>query len=61
MPTACGPTWSNSLFEDTAEFALGFRISIDKQREYAGELLKRLASEIGETLTKEILEATRTQ
>ena len=52
-----GPTWSNSLFEDTAEFALGFRISIDKQREYAQELLKRLSAEIGETLTKEILEA----
>ncbi len=55
-----GPTWSNSLFEDTAEFALGFRISIDKQREYAGELLVRVASEIGETLVKEILEAQET-
>ena len=53
-----GPAWSNSLFEDTAEFALGFRISIDKQREYAGELLKRVASEIGETLTSEILNAS---
>ncbi len=53
-----GPAWSNSLFEDTAEFALGFRISIDKQREYAGELLKRVASEIGETLTNEILNAS---
>ena len=53
-----GPAWSNSLFEDTAEFALGFRLSIDKQREYASELLKRMASEIGETLAKEILEAT---
>jgi len=52
-----GPTWSNSLFEDTAEFALGFRISIDKQREYARELLQRMASEIGETLAGEILDA----
>jgi len=52
-----GPTWSNSLFEDTAEFALGFRISIDKQREYAGELVRKMASEIGDTLAKEILEA----
>ena len=52
-----GPTWSNSLFEDTAEFALGFRISIDKQREYARELLKRVSAEIGDTLTREILEA----
>ncbi|EAT59712.1 pyruvate:ferredoxin (flavodoxin) oxidoreductase [Chlorobium ferrooxidans] len=52
-----GPTWSNSLFEDTAEFALGFRISIDKQREYASEILLRIGSQIGETLTREILEA----
>jgi len=55
-----GPAWSNSLFEDAAEFSLGFRISIDKQREYAGELLKRVASEVGETLVKEILEAHET-
>ena len=52
-----GPTWSNSLFEDTAEFALGFRISIDKQREYAQEILKRLSAEIGDPLTTDILEA----
>ncbi|MEI8032068.1 MAG: pyruvate:ferredoxin (flavodoxin) oxidoreductase [Chlorobiaceae bacterium] len=52
-----GPAWSNSLFEDTAEFALGFRISIDKQREYAEELLRRLSSVIGDSLTGEILGA----
>ena len=52
-----GPTWSNSLFEDTAEFAMGFRISIDKQKEYAEELVRTLSSEIGETLAKEIIEA----
>jgi len=52
-----GPTWSNSLFEDTAEFALGFRISIDKQREYARELLQRVSAEIGDTLTADILGA----
>jgi pyruvate-ferredoxin/flavodoxin oxidoreductase len=55
-----GPTWSNSLFEDTAEFALGFRISIDKQREFARELLQRVAAEIGDTLAGEILEAKQT-
>uniref|UniRef100_Q3APU4 Pyruvate:ferredoxin (Flavodoxin) oxidoreductase n=1 Tax=Chlorobium chlorochromatii (strain CaD3) TaxID=340177 RepID=Q3APU4_CHLCH len=55
-----GPTWSNSLFEDTAEFALGFRLSIDKQREFAGELLKRMASQIGDTLVGEILNAKET-
>ena len=40
-----GPAWSNSLFEDNAEFGLGFRISIDKQAEYAAELLQQLAAE----------------
>lgn len=37
-----GPAWSNSLFEDNAEFGLGFRLTIDKQREYATELLAAL-------------------
>ncbi len=55
-----GPAWSNSLFEDAAEFALGFRLSIDKQREYASELLMRVASEIGEKLVTEIIEASET-
>ncbi len=56
-PEGLGPTWSNSLFEDTAEFAMGFRISINKQKEYAEELVKALFAEIGETLAIEILEA----
>ena len=38
----CGPAWSNSLFEDAAEFGLGFRVSLDKQREFAEELLGRV-------------------
>lgn len=38
-----GPAWSNSLFEDNAEFGLGFRISIDKQAEQAHHLLQSLA------------------
>jgi len=41
-----GPAWSNSLFEDNAEFGLGMRLTLDKQREYASELLKRLHSRI---------------
>jgi pyruvate-ferredoxin/flavodoxin oxidoreductase len=45
-----GPAWSNSLFEDNAEFGLGMRVSLDKQEEYARELLVRLASVIGEEL-----------
>src|SRR3954469_26076536 len=52
-----GPAWSNSLFEDNAEFGLGFRVSIDKQTEFAQELLNRLASEIGEDLSTSILTA----
>ncbi len=40
-----GPAWSNSLFEDNAEFGLGFRVAINKQAEYAQELLQKLAAE----------------
>jgi pyruvate-ferredoxin/flavodoxin oxidoreductase len=52
-----GPAWSNSLFEDNAEFGLGFRVSIDKQTEFAQELLRRMSGNIGEELTRAILEA----
>ena len=52
-----GPAWSNSLFEDNAEFGLGFRVSIDKQAEFATYLLQQLAPHIGETLVSEILNA----
>jgi pyruvate-ferredoxin/flavodoxin oxidoreductase len=52
-----GPAWANSLFEDNAEFGLGFRVSIDKQQEFAGELLQRLSPQIGRGLTTEILNA----
>jgi pyruvate-ferredoxin/flavodoxin oxidoreductase len=52
-----GPAWANSLFEDNAEFGLGFRISIDKQKEFASELLKRLAGAVGEELAHAILTA----
>jgi pyruvate-ferredoxin/flavodoxin oxidoreductase len=52
-----GPAWSNSLFEDNAEFGLGFRVSIDKQQEFAGELLQHLSPQVGRVLTAEILNA----
>ncbi len=45
-----GPAWSNSLFEDNAEFGFGYRLTIDKHTEFAHELAKRLAAEIGEDL-----------
>jgi pyruvate-ferredoxin/flavodoxin oxidoreductase len=52
-----GPAWSNSLFEDNAEFGLGFRVSIDKQTEFAHELLRRVAGTVGEELVTAILNA----
>jgi len=52
-----GPTWSNSLFEDNAEFGLGMRLAVDQQNHYARELLGRLSGEVGEELVKGLLEA----
>jgi pyruvate-ferredoxin/flavodoxin oxidoreductase len=52
-----GPTWSNSLFEDAAEFALGMRISINQQKKYAEYLLRALASTVGDELAGAILDA----
>ena len=52
-----GPAWCNSLFEDNAEFGLGFRVSIDKQKEFAGEVLKKLAPQVGDELVRAILTA----
>jgi pyruvate-ferredoxin/flavodoxin oxidoreductase len=54
-----GPTWCNSLFEDNAEFGLGFRVSIDKQREFASELLQKLAPAVGDELVTGILNANQ--
>ena len=50
-----GPAWCNSLFEDNAEFGLGFRLSLDKQHEYAVELLKKLAAPLGTSLVDAII------
>ncbi len=52
-----GPAWSNSLFEDNAEFGLGMRLAVDKQTEFAQELVRRLASTIGDELAGALLEA----
>jgi pyruvate-ferredoxin/flavodoxin oxidoreductase len=52
-----GPAWSNSLFEDNAEFGMGMRLAVDKQNEYAKELVQRLASHLGEDLAVAILSA----
>ncbi len=52
-----GPAWSNSLFEDNAEFGLGMRVALDQQREYAAVLLKRLSATIGDELVEALLTA----
>jgi pyruvate-ferredoxin/flavodoxin oxidoreductase len=52
-----GPAWSNSLFEDNAEFGLGFRLTLDKQTEYARELLVRLTNLLGTDLVQGLLRA----
>lgn len=55
-----GPTWSNSLFEDNAEFGLGMRLTIDKHTEYARELTTQLASYLGDALVEDTLNADQT-
>jgi pyruvate-ferredoxin/flavodoxin oxidoreductase len=50
-----GPAWCNSLFEDNAEFGLGFRISLDRQKEFAEELLRKMAGVLGEQLVHSLL------
>ena len=55
-----GPSWSNSLFEDNAEFGFGFRLTLDKQIEYARELLPQLANLVGEPLVSGLLNADQT-
>jgi pyruvate-ferredoxin/flavodoxin oxidoreductase len=50
-----GPAWANSLFEDNAEFGLGYRLAIDKHAEHATEILKSLASNVGEELVAAIV------
>ena len=50
-----GPAWANSLFEDNAEFGLGFRVSLDKKQQYATELLQAAAGKIGEQLVEDVL------
>lgn len=52
-----GPAWNNSLFEDNAEFGLGIRLAIDKQREHARELLKQLSGDLDGALVESILDA----
>jgi pyruvate-ferredoxin/flavodoxin oxidoreductase len=52
-----GPVWSNSLFEDNAEYGFGQRIAFDKQTQFARELTERLAAQLGGSLAETLLTA----
>ena len=54
-----GPAWANSLFEDNAEFGLGMRVSISKQKEFATELLTTMGGQVGDNLVREIIETSQ--
>jgi pyruvate-ferredoxin/flavodoxin oxidoreductase len=54
-----GPAWANSLFEDNAEFGLGFRLSIDTQRAEAERLLVELAPQLGSVCVRDLLDASQ--
>jgi pyruvate-ferredoxin/flavodoxin oxidoreductase len=56
-----GPAWSNSLFEDNAEFGLGFRITVDALEEQARGLVRGLTARVGEVLSEALLEVGSTQ
>jgi pyruvate-ferredoxin/flavodoxin oxidoreductase len=52
-----GPAWSNSLFEDAAEFGFGMRLAVDQLAAHAKELLRSLAPSVGERLVDDLLGA----
>ena len=52
-----GPAWSNSLFEDNAEFGFGMRLAFDALKQQATRLLKGLSGQVGDNLVKELLAA----
>src|SRR5947199_538742 len=54
-----GPAWSNSLFEDNAEFGLGMRLALESRRDEAGRRLAALGSRIGNELTASLLSGDR--
>ena len=52
-----GPAWNNSLFEDNAEFGYGYRLTLDKQEEYARELLEQFRGKLGDELVDGLINA----
>ena len=55
-----GPAWANSLFEDNAEFGLGYRASVDQTKAYAEVLLRGLAPVVGDGLATALLDGVQT-
>jgi pyruvate-ferredoxin/flavodoxin oxidoreductase len=56
-----GPAWANSLFEDNAEFGLGFRLAIDQHQQTAKNLLKELEPKLDNDRVRQILEANQSE
>ncbi|NCF52594.1 pyruvate:ferredoxin (flavodoxin) oxidoreductase [Gammaproteobacteria bacterium] len=54
-----GPAWSNSLFEDNAEFGLGMRIAADHHMDIAKRLVNELAADIGEQLADDLVNSSQ--
>ena len=54
-----GPAWSNSLFEDNAEFGLGFRLAVDAQAQRAAMALTQLSSQLGDDLVTALTSASQ--
>lgn len=54
-----GVAWANSLFEDNAEFGLGFRLAVDNQTALARGLVEKLSAPIGEELASALLSGTQ--
>jgi pyruvate-ferredoxin/flavodoxin oxidoreductase len=58
-PDGRGPSWSNSLFEDAAEFGMGMRLTADKLFEYSNEILDDMISEKADGMDSELLKKIR--
>jgi pyruvate-ferredoxin/flavodoxin oxidoreductase len=52
-----GPAWNNSLFEDCAEFSMGIRLAVDAQNKFAKDMLRTLASKLGDELVAGLVNA----
>jgi pyruvate-ferredoxin/flavodoxin oxidoreductase len=55
-----GPAWSNSLFEDNAEFGYGMRLALDQQKKMAINLLEQLKDDVGQELAEELINTKQT-